>query len=49
MRADAMLKKGELGGYGVWKPILRAVVVLGCEIQEIWVLDGRSMTGEGEL
>ena len=24
MRADAMLDKGDLGGYGVWKRILRA-------------------------
>ncbi len=31
MGADAMLKKGELGGYGVWKQILRTVVDLGCE------------------
>ncbi len=25
MRADAMLEKGDLGGYAVWKRILRAV------------------------
>ncbi len=25
MRADAMLDKGDLGGYAVWKRILRAV------------------------
>ncbi len=25
MRADAMLEKGDLDGYGVWKRILRAV------------------------
>ncbi len=25
MKADAMLEKGDLGGYGVWKRILRAV------------------------
>ncbi len=25
MRADAMLDKGDLDGYGVWKRILRAV------------------------
>ncbi len=25
MRADAMLDKGELGGYAVWRRILRAV------------------------
>ena len=25
MRADAMLEKGDLEGYDVWKPILRAV------------------------
>ncbi len=25
MRADAMLEKGDLGGYEVWKRILRAV------------------------
>ncbi len=25
MRADAMLDKGDLGGYDVWKRILRAV------------------------
>ena len=25
MRADAMLEKGDLGGYAVWKRVLRAV------------------------
>ncbi len=25
MRADAMLEVGDMGGYGVWKRILRAV------------------------
>ena len=25
MRADAMLDKGDLGGYAVWKRVLRAV------------------------
>ncbi len=25
MRADAMLEKGDVDGYGVWKRILRAV------------------------
>ncbi len=25
MKADAMLDKGDLGGYAVWKRILRAV------------------------
>ncbi len=25
MRADAMLEKGDLGGYAVWRRILRAV------------------------
>ena len=25
MKADAMLEAGDLGGYGVWKRILRAV------------------------
>ena len=25
MRADAMLEKGDLNGYGVWRRILRAV------------------------
>ena len=25
MRADAMLDKGDLGGYAIWKRILRAV------------------------
>jgi hypothetical protein len=25
MRADAMLEAGDLGGYGVWKRVLRAV------------------------
>ena len=25
MRADAMLEKGDLGGYAAWKRILRAV------------------------
>ncbi len=25
MRANAMLKKGDLDGYGVWRRILRAV------------------------
>ncbi len=25
MRADAMLEKGDLDGYGVWRRILRAV------------------------
>ncbi len=28
MRADAMLEKGDLDGYAVWKRILRAVEVL---------------------
>ncbi len=28
MRADAMLEKGDLDGYAVWKRILRAVGVL---------------------
>ncbi len=28
MRADAMLAKGDLGGYAVWRRILRAVVEL---------------------
>ncbi len=28
MRADAMLEKGDLGGYAVWKRILRAVEAL---------------------
>ncbi len=25
MRADAMLEKGDLDGYGVWKRVLKAV------------------------
>ncbi len=25
MRADAMLEKGDMGGYAVWKRVLRAV------------------------
>ena len=29
MRADAMLEKGDLGGYAVWKRILRAVEEFG--------------------
>ncbi len=29
MRADAMLDKGDLDGYAVWKQILRAVEELG--------------------
>ncbi len=29
MRADAMLDKGDLDGYAVWKRILRAVEELG--------------------
>ncbi len=31
MRADAMLEKGDLGGYGVWRRIMRAVE----ELQEV--------------
>ncbi len=29
MRADAMLEKGDLGGYAVWKRVLRAVSFIG--------------------
>ncbi len=29
MRADAMLEKGDLEGYGVWKRVLRAVDEMG--------------------
>ena len=29
MRADAMLEKGDLDGYAVWKRILRAVDEMG--------------------
>ncbi len=29
MRADAMLEAGDLGGYAVWKQVLRAVEELG--------------------
>ncbi len=32
MRADAMLEKGDLDGYAVWKRILRAVEELQREI-----------------
>ncbi len=32
MRADAMLDKGDLDGYAVWKRILRAVE----ELQRVW-------------
>ena len=32
MRADAMLEKGDLDGYAVWKQILRAVEELQTEI-----------------
>ena len=32
MRADAMLEKGDLDSYAVWKRILRAVEVLQREI-----------------
>ncbi len=28
MRADAMLEKGDLDGYAVWRRVLRAVEVL---------------------
>ncbi len=30
MRADAMLETGDLGGYAVWKRILKAVEELQC-------------------
>ncbi len=30
MRADAMLDRADLGGYAVWKRILKAVVELQC-------------------
>ncbi len=29
MRADAMIEKGDLGGYAVWKRILRAIEEMG--------------------
>ena len=32
IRADAMLEKGDLDGYAVWRRILRAVEVLQREI-----------------
>ena len=32
MRADAMLDKGDLGGYAVWRRVLRAVEELQREI-----------------
>ncbi len=36
MRADAMLEKGDLDGYAVWKRILRAVE----ELQRVEPADG---------
>ncbi len=31
MRADELLEAGDMAGFAVWKRVLRAVVVLGCE------------------
>ncbi len=34
MRADAMLDKGDLGGYAVWKRVLRAVEELDGRLKQ---------------
>ena len=49
MRADAMLEKGDLDGYDVWKRILRAVEATGGGTQagQGGVLIGRFLLGTG--
>ncbi len=48
--ADAHVTDIGCRSCGLWSyGFAGAVVVFGAEVGRFWVLDGRSMTGEGEL